>query len=236
MTKGWGIIAVFLLGLSMASAAPLACEPGTLADYISLGSEGCLLNNAVVADFFDVGPIGGFATGIAPEDVLVDPLLTIGGMKFGLQFTYGASAGTGELLESRFTYTFQTAVAGPIVALLGMTGSTVAPDGVNTVVEDFCLGDQFFIDFCGTSMDTAIVFDIGSDSELSALLDLGTFARVGIMNDVVIDGGLAGSASLQAVTNEFVLVPEPWNGPTFALGLIALAGLGMHRRRAGGTR
>lgn len=231
MTRALGITAIALLSWGMVSAAPLACAPGNLADYINLDPDGCTLGNARVFDFIDLGPIGG-ATGITADQVFVTPFG--GATTPGLQFLYEFSAGPFELLESRFEYKLETPGAMILSALLGMTGSTVAPDGANTVVEEFCTGGDFVADICSGSPGTAIVFDIGTDEDLSERLELGLVSSVVMRKDVVIDGGTSGSASLEAVTNEFVLVPEPLTGPTLALGMIALAGLGTMRRLAGG--
>jgi hypothetical protein len=40
-----------LLACGSVSAAPKACVNGTLADYIALGAQGCILNGDVFANF-----------------------------------------------------------------------------------------------------------------------------------------------------------------------------------------
>jgi len=234
MNRVLRLIATMGMIYGIAFAAPVACVPGTLADYVNLGSDGCMIGNARVFEFVDLGPLGG-ATGLTADMVDVTPFG--GASNPGLQFAFALSAGPGELLESRFAYVLET--ASPVIAagLLTMTGSSVDPDGVNTVVEDFCHGEGFVVDFCLAETDTLIVFDIGLDAEFSARLDLPGLTRVGLMKDVVVDGGLAGSASLETATNEFVLVPEPMTGPTLLLGLFACAVLRALRRPArGGAR
>ena len=225
------VLLVALLALTglIATGAPV-CVPGNLQDYIDLGSGGCSIGNAQFFDFVDLGPLGG-ATGLSPDAIGVAPLFEQ--FNPGFEFSVGAAAGAGVFLESRFGYTLQTTGALVQGASLAMTGSAVAPDGVTTVVEDFCQGDAFIIDFCPVGTDTLIVFDIGSDQETAAKLSFPGVSTLGLIKDIGVDGGLAGSATISTAINRFALVPEPATGLMAGLGLLALTCLGVRHRRTG---
>jgi hypothetical protein len=107
----------------------------------------------------------------------------------------------------------------------------VAPDGVNTVVELLCLGEAFaFDEFCDSSTETLIVFDIGIDADLTESISIASLNTLGVVKDIVIDAGLAGSASLDAATNQFMVVPEPQTVVSVSLAL--LAGIWISARRS----
>ena len=81
---------------------------------------------------------------------------------------------------------------------------------------------------CSGVPTTLIAFDIGVDAQL---LDSTTFAPVSLLdvvNDIGVDGGLDGGASLTGASNRFTVasasgaVPEPAAFLLVALGLLVL--------------
>src|SRR5262249_10554024 len=153
------------------------------------------------------------ATQIAAGSIQVTPFG--GPVSPGFQFQVNALSGPGELLQARIGYTVGLPGAAPVTANLGMTGSSAVPDGVTTVVEEVCPGGEFIapsvcLDSNGLLPTQAlIVFDIGIDADLSESLLLPPLTTLGVLNDIVVDGGLAGSARIGSATNQFTIVPEP---------------------------
>ena len=93
-----------LLACGSVSAAPTACINGTLADYISLGAQGCTLNGDVFANFsYVAGATGGGAT-ITADQILVTPLL-IGHWAASLNFSAPWSVDQDQTQESAISYT-----------------------------------------------------------------------------------------------------------------------------------
>jgi hypothetical protein len=201
------------------------CVPGTLQDYISFGSSGCWMGAASFGQFVVLSGQS-FATPIDPTAMSVTP---IGGAYApGLQFGVNTSAGAGELFESFFRFTVIGALSGASL-LLGPGTTTV--DGAAIAIEDICADGTFGGNEplgCSGIADTAITartesFEYVFDQKAVA----GSFFDVFV--DITIDGGLAGSASLESVTTQFgMAVPEPSAGILLASG-IAL--LGFLRRR-----
>src|SRR5690242_9502142 len=91
------LAAALLLGSSCGFSSP--CLPGTLQDYIDLGSTGCTVGPATFANFF-LGELQTIATEIPPSQVQVTPA----GTEFtaSLLFTVNQNAATLELFESSF--------------------------------------------------------------------------------------------------------------------------------------
>jgi hypothetical protein len=220
------VLAVFTPAAT--AAAPVACSAGTLSDYIAL-TEGCTVD-AFLFDNFTLGqtlPTG--ATQILPDAVQVTPVAS------GLAFGVDVSADSGELLEIIFGY----AVGHPPIggASLSMTGASATGDAAITAVKNFCDGgisDPFSVDAClgaGGNALTAIAIDGLSD--LTASLDIFPFVSLlGVVDDIAVDGGLAGAGSLTgSVTNQFAAVPEPASALLVATGIC-----GILRSRYRGSR
>ncbi|MEO5742251.1 MAG: PEP-CTERM sorting domain-containing protein, partial [Vicinamibacterales bacterium] len=222
---------------TLTTAAPI-CTTGTLAEYVALGSGGCMVGSALFADF-GTSVLNPLATAIEPGEISVAPLIT--GSTVGLAFLLDATAGAGELLDVLIRYEV-TGLNGLsfIANSLSMSGSAVDPDGVVTAVEEKCAGGNFqgpdpSTVCAGNTVGPLIVFDIGLDSDLLESAFLSSPASFfDVFTEIAIDGGLDGQAALGIVTNEFdftptqTVIPEP---ATLLLLSSGLAGAFVRRRR-----
>jgi hypothetical protein len=199
-------------------AAPVACSPGTLSDYVGLG-DGCTVGGFLF-DNFALGttlPTG--ATLISPDVVEVTPVPS--GLAFGVDVT----ADAGELLEILFGYDVShPAIAG---ASLAMAGASATGDAAVTAMKKFCKGGSFNlggVDGCTGVEDALIVFAIDSDADLAASLDIFPFVKLlGVVDDIAVDGGLTGAGSVTGeVVNQFAPVPEPASSLLVATGICTM--------------
>ncbi|MEZ5351290.1 MAG: hypothetical protein R2762_01530 [Bryobacteraceae bacterium] len=193
---------------SYAKAAP--CVFDSLDSYVALGAGGCSIGPAQFTDF-TLLPVS--FTGIDPAAVLIMP-----GMAPGFLVTLGATAATGETLQS--TFSFLASGAAFNSATVALIGSVVDFDGANTGVATFTPGP------------TIIAFDIGVDAQLSDMAALGGVPSVLTELDFVIDGGTFGSASLNQGSIAFgtSAVPEPATALLMLPALLLLA-VRMKRRQ-----
>src|SRR5215831_15569422 len=77
------------------------CLPGTLQDYVNLGSSGCQLSNTLIFNF-ELAPVLSGATPIDPSGIQVTP--GGGPAAASLLFTLNSTAGPGEIFESFFRF------------------------------------------------------------------------------------------------------------------------------------
>jgi hypothetical protein len=226
-TRILSVVAVGFLAASTADAVP--CTPGTLTSYIGLGASGCSVDGVQFSGFTALPPLQG-GTDIAPDAIVVVPLSDPSTP--GLLFQLDVSAAAAEALEAIFQYT----VSAPALFgnILSMSGSSAAGDAAVTVVEDKCL-DGSFVPIgplgCTGTPASLVLFDVGFDALTSAQLSFPGAASIEVVMDIVVDAGLAGSASLGGVTSRFMTasVPEPGAALFLAGGL---AGAVLLRRRA----
>ena len=212
-----------------ADASGVACLPGTLQNYIDLGSTGCSLGAIDLADFY-VAPGQTFATPIDPAAIQVSPFTT--GFGPSLLLTFASSASTGELLEAFFH--FSGSAAGVLDVRIAMSGASAMGDGAVTATQDVCPDGTFaplVPVLCPNPALTLITFATEFDALAVETADAGSAAFLDVFTDVVVDGGLAGSSDLDTVTLSFKLVPEPALAWLLAVGLAALA---VVRRRGRG--
>ncbi len=212
--------------LDLGWGAPVACSPGTLDSYISLGTDGCTIGDATVSDFASLPPLGE-ATEIAPGSIFVMPLLD--GARFGLRFGFGATAAAGDILQSLIA--FQVNASGLSSVEVSIAGAAASGDASVTAVPNLCLAGVFSgFDCAGTPAIAPIVFAIATDSLLSARQTFSRSMSAGLLQDLVLDGGVAGNAALQSATLRFSAVPEPGTYITVFSGLLFAALLRLRRR------
>ena len=142
------------------------CLPGTLQDYILLGSSGCDVSGVQFQDFY-LASGQSFATPIDPAEIQVTPGGSVNSPT--LLLTLNRTANAGDLLESIFHYSaaFPTLLS----AEIALGASEVTQDGAVTGVLDVCAGGLFLAGIpagCSGLPDTAIAFATASDSQLSS--------------------------------------------------------------------
>jgi hypothetical protein len=220
----------FLVGAMLLSSASLfaaPCLPGTLQNYIDLGSAGCQAGALQFADFF-LGEGQSFATQIDPNRILVTPGGTF--LVPTLLFTLNSSASGGDLFESIFHFD----VTGITLsgAAIGLTSPLATGDGAITAVLDVC-PDATFIGVdpigCPTSPGTAIAFAIADDAQLTDSRDFPLSSFFDVFVDLTNDAGLSGSATLDSATVSIASVPEPGTLLLLAGGLTILGVLRARR-------
>lgn len=205
----------FLL-CSSAYAAPM-CATDTLANYIGLGSGGCMVGPILrFKDFsFSVLSSSGGADPISAGGITVSPVIS--GPKFGLTF---ASAGftiiAGRSIQYLVGYTIDEP---PIIHGFELDlADPPTPPGISSITSVQCLGAAFSGSTCPASTITQTTSDNGVTASLT---DIKLFAPVGILGDrttITLDAHLGGKADITSFT-ELAIVPEP--------AAASLAGAGM---------
>lgn len=225
------LVSAILLGGSGAFAGP--CLPGTLQNYINLGSGGCTSGFALFKDF-SIAPGQSFAIPIAPAQVLVTP----GGPANmpALQFTLGNSATTGFLLESFFR--FDISAASLLNATVRLNNPSATGDGAAIASLDICPNASFIGNAplgCPTLPASLIAFKTADSESLSDTRNFGATSFFDVFADLTIDGGLAGTARLDSATVQVTAtgstaaIPEPATALLLIMGSGVLA-LGRFRR------
>jgi hypothetical protein len=219
------LLALLLAPLAVLAAPVLPCAPGTLTDYVNLGSDGCTIGDKVLFDFIDLTIPNG-AVPIDFASIFVTPVSSE--FVAELRFAVDGSAGPHQFLDAHFAYSVTTN-GFPMVGLrLEMTGASATGDGATTVITDACIGDVFNFDVCFADTATLITAATAFDAVTSDETTFPPTNTLGVANDIGIDGGLGGSARLGTVVNHISEVPEPATLLLCAAGLIAAVWL---RRR-----
>lgn len=215
----------------LASAA--ACVSGSLSSY--LGLSDCTVG-VLTLDGFSLFALPAGATAIDTDLISVTPVAKLGAAGLSLTLSDGLDAQSGDLFELLFGFRatpIGRSIADNTLRLLGATA--VVSDGVITGVQDLCAGATIAADLsCAGTPFTSIVFDDGTDSEIVSTTPLGASAPIGVLLDLAVDGGGAGSASLGAgggLSTEFSIraVPEPSTLLAGLLGLSLAAGCSWRR-------
>jgi hypothetical protein len=187
--------------------APAPCTSGTLDQYFELGSVGCTIGQAVFSEFVLL-PIGDGAEFIQPSNVRVVPINDAA--RPGLEFVVNLSAQSGQVLQVRLNFT----VSGRrfVKNTLSTSGASATGDAAVAVIENKCLGGLFFFDvdgcFDAVSFDfatrsSAVAVTISSQSVAADPLEFAPVEQIGVIKDIVIDGGTSGKAALVSTRTLF---------------------------------
>jgi hypothetical protein len=211
------VLALAVLIPWQASAGP--CVPGTLQDYIDLGDPGCSLG-ALVAARFQLEAGQSFATPIDPHTVQMTPGGSPSAPRLVLSFDVAAAAG--DLFESFFHFDASApALTGGVIQI---DTASASGDGVVTATQDIC-PDGLFLpgvpNGCPNPAASLVAFVTESNSGGDAAGISPAASLFDVFVDVTVDGGLAGSASLGAVS--ITLAPEPSAAQLLASALAPLA-------------
>jgi len=206
--------------------APMNCVPGTLNDYLNLDPVvGCRLGDRVLSEFA-LTPLTFGSAEIDPGSVLVTPSTL--GMSGSLLFTYNAAASNAGVLESVFQMNVTPADGGSEdIVDLRLIDAAAAGDAVVLGIVDLCEGFQF-PGFCSGASQTLIATVTSFDDFSFATGRISRGASYGLTQDIVLDAGPNGSASLKEAQLTFTAVPEPTTVVTLVTGLVTLSVL---RRR-----
>jgi hypothetical protein len=222
---GCSVKALAALALCFVALCPNAragsCASGSLASYILLGSGGCTIGTNLFFSFATLSGTAGAAE-ISPTLVSITP--SGGTTDPELSFTVDANAGTGDLLESIFTYKLSGNQY--LHSTIGLSGSSETVDGAVTDIQNLCEGGTFGPDGvsgCTGTADGLVTLDGFQNSDDTPL---GSPSFVNVTDDFTVDGGTEGTASGGTFTDQFqakaasAAVPEP--GGTLPLGLSML--------------
>lgn len=203
-----------LLLPSTSFAAPLSCSSGSLASYLGL-VEGCSIGSSIFSGFETFAVPG--VTDIDPADVTVTPVSGLSNP--GFLFSGPFQAGPDVLLGLGVIYNAQGLFAGNQAEL---TNPVVTLDAAITLIEDKCIGGIFASGFCGGIPDNITLVATEFFSETTGSISFQTTTLLGIRNELVIDGGLDGTASLGSFRNQLTAVPEPGTFLLLSLGMMTL--------------
>ena len=213
------IAAAVFLGASIASPAALDCVPDTLAGYVTLGSDGCRLGSYVASEF-DLIQLTAGSDPLPPEMIFVNPVE--GPLGTGFRFTVDATAGPAQVFESLFGFLIAVDTGGPIgAASLDAAGASAAGDGVTLAIADLCSA-EIPEPACSNSIGSLTTFALKGAAQSMDHLAFPGVIQIGVRQDIVLDGGFAGAASLGSLILEFQQVPEPATFLLLAAGMVAL--------------
>ncbi len=211
MSRFLWLVSVLLMVGGAGQAFAAACTPGTISDYVSLGSGGCTIGGLSLSDF-SVEPFPSATVQINPASVALSPASD----GFVMSSGTALSAQAGDLLGLRFLFH---------VGAVGLTGGTVAL-GERAVTEDGAITSILDAGSAGV----AIAFDIGVDAEPVASFTSPPSSFFDVFVELGIDGGTFGSATMGPNLGSVsfatqATVPEPgvaWLTLTSLLSLLLI--------------
>ena len=178
------------------SAAP--CMPGTLADYIALGSSGCTLGNLQVAAFAYQGKAGGGAPEITADQISVTPVLAPTG-NFALQFTAPWGVQSGQRQLSQITYRALSPSANVQIEQVRLDGSGFQAGMFSSVLVNQAMATP------ATTLDLQVYLKCGEfcRSQTSSLLGITPPTPMLVVADRVTLQSKMGSAALAGFADWF---------------------------------
>jgi hypothetical protein len=140
-----------------------------------------------------------------------------------LLFGFGSiSAQNGDFFQSVIEGVVTPDISAPENIDLLLITASAAGDGVVTGLIDLC-SEPFAVGTCfGTPLPPAIALVSAFGSVPLARTQTPGLSSYGLLQDISIDAGVTGSASLQAAQLTFTSVPEPGTAFAFAAGLSTL--------------
>jgi hypothetical protein len=220
------MLRLVVLCLAMASAsfaAPVSCAAGSLADYLSLGAEGCSVGTTVFREFVNPGVLPG-STELVPGEIVVTPLMDP--LSPGLAFTYDATADPGLVLQS--VVEFVVFSLSPLqYGSLRMTGNSAAPGSALAVTSEICTAPQ--ASACLAAPEVLGVFDVGVDAVTFDSRYFLPASLLRVRHDAVLDA-VEGAVSIGTAELRFAAVPEPGTQMLVVAGLLCAAAVNLRRR------
>jgi uncharacterized protein (TIGR03437 family) len=196
--KQVGLIFLAWLGASqMMSAAP--CAPGTLASYIALGAAGCTIGNNTLANFTQGSALGG-TVNIPPSNLKIVP--AGGNANPGIIVTGNVTAASGQVFSTLINYTISGSTYTTDAVTLSNT--TATGNGAVTDIQNYCPNGNFqaptFVAQCSGAAGPGSPLLVIGNGDATANFSATT---LGITHNLVIDGGLTGTASGAVIVDQF---------------------------------
>lgn len=211
---------IFALWATIATGAlanAATCVSGnSLQSYITLGAGGCSVGNAQFSLFVDLGAPQTNAIAILPSNIAVNTGGTF--LQPSLTFAVNRTAQANTLLESFFRFKVNSTLVGAALSILGSATGT----GDANAVANICPGGMF----ASSNMDGCPMAETLIASTFSDLSDSRSFAKTSFLDvfmDLTVDGGPAGTATLNSATFGVTTIPEPATNMLLLTGMVAIA-------------
>ncbi len=225
------ILLAAVFAAAAVSAAPV-CQLGTLADYIALGSTGCMINDKIFANFQSLHTATGGASAATDATIAVSPIVQAGPAILnpgpGLVFSTGDwTAFAGQTVNTSIRFTVTTTVANYFLkdASLAFSGAATGATGAATITETILTSAGGFGMFVGD------VPGSGSDVFQDDVVYPAT-KSITVLKDIQVKAGAGSFAKISFVQQQFsqidTTIPEP---ASMALVGGALLLVGLLRRR-----
>lgn len=199
-TNAWQFGWLIFASLAVVQMAPAAqCAAGTLASYAALGAGGCSIGNSVLANFSLGNPLNG-AVNIPPSALKIVP--AGGASNPGLIITANITATSGQTFSTLVNYTI---TGGSYTSdTITLSNASATGNGAVTDIQDFCRNGNFqpptFVSQCpgGEGPGSPLVV-VGNGSATASF----AATSLGITHNLVIDGGVTGTASGAVIIDQF---------------------------------
>jgi hypothetical protein len=207
----WKLLLAVLLCLGLfgpVAVADVVCTTDTLANYEALGPGGCTIKGLPFMGFsFSTVAVSGGAVPVDANHVTVSPVDP--DVQAGLNFaSNGFSVTAGQFVQYQLAF---SADDPPIIHGWDLLlFDPVTFPAVITITSEECLGAAFLGSVCPTGLTvTNTVFDNGITSVLTDTRFFPASSILGVLTTITLDATNGGLASLNSITEQAVLVPEP---------------------------